>query len=148
MRIALAAATVVILLPSFGCEIGPKSGAGLRLPNGDVVAGELAFSQLGCVECHTIANESDEVDRQGGNTIVALGGSVPHIETHGELVTSIVNPSHGFSRFYPLEDVTAEGDSKMSNFNERMTVKQLIDLTAYLQSKYKLTLNKLYDQSA
>jgi hypothetical protein len=59
-------------------------------------------------------------------------------------VTSIVNPSHEISRRYPREQV-AEGDvSKMENFNERMTVAQLIDLTAFLQSRYEVRPEPLY----
>ncbi len=73
-----------------------------------------------------------------------LGGEVSHIETHGELVTSIINPSHEISRRYPRDQV-ADGDvSKMKAINERMTVAQLIDLTAFLQSKYKLRDESLY----
>ena len=78
------------------------------------------------------------------DVIIVLGGEVPHIESHGELVTSIVNPSHGFPSRYEREDITIEGSSKMINFNETMTVKQLIDLTEYLQSKYSLALNEIY----
>jgi hypothetical protein len=59
-------------------------------------------------------------------------------------VTSIINPSHEISRPYPREQ-GAEGDvSKMENFNDRMSVTQLIDLTAFLQSKYKLRREPLY----
>ena len=134
----------VVLVLSLGCEVGPDSGAGLRLPNGDVAAGEKAFRDLGCRECHSIAGGASPVTEPKGNVIVALGGLVPHIETHGELVTSIVNPSHGFPPRYERGDVTDEGESIMTNYNERMTVKQLIDLTEYLQSKYELELGGLY----
>jgi len=75
---------------------------------------------------------------------VVLGGKVAHIETHGELVTSIINPSHGFSPRYPRAKVAEAGQSKMPKFNETMTVEQLIDLTAYLQSKYELERGSLF----
>ena len=77
--------------------------------------------------------------------IVVLGGKSGHIATHGELVTSIVNPSHGFPRSYNQEDILLEGKSRMSDFNDRMTVKELIDLTEYLQSKYILSPYEVYD---
>lgn len=76
--------------------------------------------------------------------VVVLGGKVAHIATHGELVTSIINPSHGFSRRYPAEAVMEGDRSKMTNFNEKMTVAELINLTAFLQSRYELELNELY----
>ena len=127
-----------------GCEFGARSGVGLRLPNGDVVEGERAFHELGCDRCHAIAGESGPSDARKGDVVIVLGGKVAHIETHGELITSIVNPSHGFPRRYLREDITQEGESKMKNFNGEMTVKQLIDLTEFLQSKYSLEVNKIY----
>jgi hypothetical protein len=132
-----------VALLSSGCEVGPKSGIGLRLPEGDLVRGEKAFNDLGCDGCHAIVQENKS--RQAApEVVVVLGGKVAHIETHGELVTSIVNPSHGFPRRYPRLDVAEAGESKMPNFNEKMTVEQLIDLTAYLQSKYELERGSLY----
>jgi hypothetical protein len=42
-------------------------------------------------------------------------------------------------------DTVADGDvSKMENFNEKMTVAQLIDLTAFLQSTYELYPEPMY----
>jgi len=129
-----------LVMVCLGCEVGAKSGAGLRLPNGDIEKGRQAFEELGCVECHRVGVRSPS---QGGDLIV-LGGKVAHIETHGELVTSITNPSHGISRRYPVEDVMEGNRSKMPDFNTRMTVEELIDVTAYLQSKYELELNDMY----
>jgi hypothetical protein len=129
---------------SIACEIGPQSGAGLRLPNGDLAKGKQAFSDLGCEGCHSIAGEERRARTDDGHVVVVLGGNVPHIESHGELITSIVNPSHGFSRRYPREEVMEEDRSRMQSINEQMTVQQLIDLTAYLQSKYHIELTQVY----
>jgi hypothetical protein len=127
-----------VLIVSFGCEIGPRSGRGLHLPDGDVGGGELAFQTLGCTTCHDVVGGPAAPKGDRSEVIVTLGGRVSRVETHGELVTAIINPSHEISRRYPREHV-AEGDvSKMENFNERMTVAQLIDLSAFLQSKYKV----------
>ena len=126
-----------------GCEMGPRSGRGLRLPEGDIARGEQAFQQLGCGTCHDVAGTpSPEGERS--EVIVTLGGVVTHVETYGELVTSIINPSHEISRRYPKADVAEDDVSKMSNFNEQMTVAQLIDLTAFLQSKYELRVEPQY----
>ncbi len=129
-----------LLGATLACEIGPQSGRGLRLPEGDLDRGEVAFRELGCGTCHEIATPGAK--RRDG--IVRLGGEVTRIETYGELVTSIIHPSHEISRRYPRDEV-ANGDvSKMTNFNDRMTVSQLIDLTAFLQSKYELRDESLY----
>ena len=134
-----------VVVSALGCEIGPRSGQGLRLPNGDVGEGQAAFERLGCSGCHSIAGEDAEASEAPGELVVVLGGEAGHVETHGELLTSIVNPSHGFSRDYPREDVTEKGHSKMTNFNGTMTVKELIDLTEYLQSKYSFSPHEVYD---
>ena len=127
-----------LIVTFIGCDIGPRSGRGLRLPDGDVERGALAFRELGCPTCHDAVGERRAPKGDRPNGIVTLGGVVTRVETYGELVTSIINPSHEISRRYRREQV-AEGDvSKMDNFNERMTVAQLIDLTAFLQSKYEV----------
>jgi hypothetical protein len=114
------------------------------LPEGDLDRGEAAFQDLGCVACHDVAGGAASATREGSAVIVTLGGEVTRVETYGELVTSIINPSHDISARYPRE-LVAEGDlSKMKNFNERMTVAQLIDLTAFLQSNYEVRLEPLY----
>jgi hypothetical protein len=131
-----------------GCEVGPRSGLGLRLPEGDLARGEQAFADLGCVDCHAIYAGGGEtlprVRRENGAIVVMLGGKVDHITTHGELFTAIVNPSHGYPRRYAKEDVFEGERSRMPRLNETMTVAQLIDLTEFLQSKYELDPQLLY----
>ena len=69
---------------------------------------------------------------------VQLGGEVTRVKTYGDLVTSIVNPSHKLSRGPDPRHVTPEGESKMPRYNEVMTVQQLIDITAYLAGTYSV----------
>jgi hypothetical protein len=126
------------------CEVGPQSGRGLRLPEGDLEAGKLAFQELACTTCHDVVGVPLEAPGERPDSIVTLGGEVTRVETYGQLVTSIVNPSHRISGRYPREKV-AHGDvSMMANFNDLMTVAQLIDLTAFLQSRYELRREPLY----
>ena len=63
---------------------------------------------------------------------IAIGGMRTRIATYGELVTSVINPSHRVARRYRDET----GDSPMRNYNEAMTVAELIDLVAFLQTQY------------
>lgn len=134
MRVMMGILVVCSIL-ALGCEVGPRSGRGLRLPDGDIERGEVAFLGLGCVKCHVVADTpgppSDEIQ-------LPLGGEATRVETYGELVTSIVNPTHEISRRYRKQDSTEDGETRMENFNDRMTVAQLIDLTAFLQSKYEV----------
>jgi hypothetical protein len=53
-------------------------------------------------------------------------------------VTAIINPSHRLAQGYAESLVAQEGKSKMTVYNDVMTVSQLIDLVTFLQGKYKL----------
>jgi len=134
----------LVTLTLCGCEVGPRSGRGLRLPEGDIERGALAFSDLGCTKCHDIAGESEPVVPDRPEVIVVLGGEVTRVASYGQLVTSIINPSHKISGRQPREQVSEGGESKMENFNDQMTVSQLIDLTQFLQSRYELRREPLY----
>jgi hypothetical protein len=140
-RFILALFAITVLL---GCEVGPRSGRGLRLPAGDVARGAMAFSDLGCTRCHDVAGDPAPRVEDRARVIMVLGGEVTRVASYGELVTSIVNPSHRISRGIPREDAAEDGVSKMENFNDRMTVAQLIDLTQFLQSRYERRREPLY----
>jgi len=144
MRKAALLLVYSLVLVLLACEVGPRSGRGLRLPAGDLARGEAVFLELGCARCHDVAGA--DLAPQGDRTgmAVVLGGEVSRIETHGQLVTSIINPSHTISGRYPRDQVAQGDESKMENFNERMTVAQLIDLTAFLQSTYERRLEPMY----
>jgi hypothetical protein len=118
----------------------PQSAVGFRLPDGDPERGLAAFVELQCHGCHTI----DGVDLEftgTGAVRVELGGQVGRVRTYGELVTSIINPSHRLAPGYDPDYVTTGGESIMTlaNINAVMTVQQLIDVVAFLQDQYDVT---------
>lgn len=129
------------LVACLGCEVGPRSGRGLRLPDGDLERGATAFRELGCETCHDVVGMAVPEGIARAETIVKLGGEVTRVETYGELVTSIIHPSHDVQRRYRVEDGK---ESPMPAVNERMTVAQLVDLTAFLQSTYERRREPLY----
>ncbi len=123
-----------------GCG-GQKSGRGFTLPDGQSDRGKTAFVELKCYSCHQVQGVELPAAEEGQQKMITLGGSVPRIQTYGELVTSIINPSHKLAAGYAKEEVTEEADptkSRMVNNNDVMTVSQLIDLVSFLQSHYKL----------
>jgi cbb3-type cytochrome oxidase cytochrome c subunit len=120
-----------------GCE-GKKSGAGMVLPEGDIDLGRESFVRLDCVKCHSVVGEPFVAQTSGEDVHVQLGGEVVHIQTYGQLVTAIVNPKHVVSSRYRGKLVDADGKSLMPALNETMTVEELINLVAFLQSRYKL----------
>jgi len=138
MRFTTKWGVVLLMFLTAACT-GRKSGAGLRLPDGDVQRGKAAFLGLKCNTCHTVAGT--EIPPPSKDyayvRVVALGGEVRRVKTYGALVTSIINPSHSLAPGYPKELITKGNESAMANFNDTMTVRQLIDLVAFLQSRYE-----------
>eukprot|EP00036_Acanthoecidae_sp_10tr_P001320 CAMPEP_0182931124 /NCGR_PEP_ID=MMETSP0105_2-20130417/27482_1 /TAXON_ID=81532 ORGANISM="Acanthoeca-like sp., Strain 10tr" /NCGR_SAMPLE_ID=MMETSP0105_2 /ASSEMBLY_ACC=CAM_ASM_000205 /LENGTH=73 /DNA_ID=CAMNT_0025069511 /DNA_START=1 /DNA_END=219 /DNA_ORIENTATION=- len=61
---------------------------------------------------------------------IPLGGSSGRITTYGELVTSVINPSHKLTRRQPVSMTSVDGESRMRNMNNVLTVQELIDLVA------------------
>jgi hypothetical protein len=112
---------------------------GFALPEGSVEKGKATYKRLDCNECHRIT----EIEWIGGRDSlqIPLGGEVSSQKSYGDLVTSVINPSHKIARRYKQKGMTAtteEGLSKMKNYNKVMTVQELIDLIAFLQSEYKV----------
>ena len=134
MRIAIGLVLATTLLA--GC--GPKSPLGFSLPDGNPTHGQTAFVELRCNACHEI--EGMDVYTGHGLAHVTLGGKTTRIKTEGELVTSIINPSHKLAPRYPEDQVAVNGQSIMgaAYLNDIMTVQQLVDLVAFLQSTYQI----------
>jgi hypothetical protein len=118
---------------------GPESAFGFRLPDGDADRGLEAFTALQCHACHSV--EGLDLQFLGtGAADVKLGGTVLRVKTYGELVTSIINPSHKLAPGYRPQEVSTEGESLMTlaHVNDVMTVQQLIDVVAFLQAHYEV----------
>ncbi|MDD5138971.1 MAG: c-type cytochrome [Verrucomicrobiales bacterium] len=125
---------LLVLAVLSGCGNNPKSPRGFRLPDGDADKGRQAFLALKCNTCHKV--EGVELPPPSAFNLT-LGGEITYVKTYGELVTSIINPSHVLSENYKKELLDAK-ESPMPKFNHVMTVEQMIDLVAFLQPHYKL----------
>ncbi len=121
------------------CQPKPESPKGFRLPDGDIEKGKTAFVQLQCHRCHEISGINFPMPPKGPRIEVPLGGKVYRVKTYGELVTSIINPTHVVSPDYQDALRDDKGKSIMPDHNDEMTVQQMIDLVSFLQSQYKLT---------
>jgi len=133
----LSAALCILLLTACGSD--PRSPWGFRLPDGDASKGQALFVELQCNACHTIAGLELAAPAYTGPVAVVLGGPVARVKTYGDLVSSVINPSHKLTRNYSAEDISQDGESLMRIYNETMTVQQLIDLVAFLQIQYKVS---------
>lgn len=122
------------------CDMGPTSSVGFALPDGVETKGQEIFVRMGCQSCHSVDGMDDlRADIEPEMTI-EIGGKTTHIATYGELVTSIINPSHKLAKGFPIDEISTSGTSKMRNYNDVMTVSELIDLVAFLQAQYELQL--------
>ncbi len=123
------------------CGTDPAPVRGFVLPEGDVQRGQEVFATVGCRDCHTIADVDMPPFDAGRVLNIELGGEVYRVKTYGELLTSIVNPNHIVSAQYrAMLDAEERKDpqSPMPEFNDVINVTQLIDLTAFLHTRYEL----------
>ena len=121
------------------CDFGPNSGRGFSLPQGSFEAGRATFVELDCNACHSVGDIEHIAGNESPDINVKLGGPVTAVKTYGDLVTSIINPSHKISRRNNKQGfATEDNESKMVAYNEVMTVQQLVDLVSYLESNYKV----------
>jgi len=122
------------------CERDYMSERGFSLPEGDPLAGKQAFLYMQCNECHTIKGLELPRVSLADPPFVELGGDVTRVKTYGDLVTSIINPSHELAKGYPLDVITVDGESKMYVYNDYMTVQELIDIVMFLQPHYEVVI--------
>lgn len=105
------------------------------LPAGDAVDGKKLFVELECYKCHEITGESfpvvDEGDKGIGPELSQMAGSHPP-EFFAE---SIVNPNAVIDpQDKEMGFLGADGTSRMPTYSDALTVKQVTDLAAYLNS--------------
>jgi len=128
---------VLLLAGLMSCT---RQSKGFVLPEGDIAKGEVVFTELNCNRCHSVADIKWTGSDDYGDPYIKLGGTVSQIKTYGELVTSVINPSHEISRnSMNRESVRlTDGSSKMEmyRYNEIMTVQELVDVVTFLQSQY------------
>lgn len=135
-KIAIMLTVLLILMLLSGCN---PEARGFALPPGDVAAGKATFVTLDCNYCHSISGQVEKRSDGHPDIEVVLGGPTTRVKTYGDLVTSIINPSHKISGPKPNPNTTDEfGESHMRIYNDIMSVQQMIDLTSYLQDSYQL----------
>lgn len=130
MTVALTTALIA------GCDSGPKSSRGFRLPDGDASKGQEAFVALQCHACHTVSGVELPAPESRSEINVVVGGEVAKIKTYGELVTAVINPSHDLAAGFDPAKYGAGKTSPMPDYTRTMTARQLIDIVAFLQPHY------------
>lgn len=134
---ALAMCVTIALIGLSGCW-SADSPRGFTLPEGDVEKGRQTFAELGCSSCHIVAGADLPPADGVADFTVVLGGETTRVRTYGELVTSIIHPSHRIAEGYEREVVTRAGRSRMTIYNDVMTVTELTDLVTFLLTHYRV----------
>jgi len=106
--------------------------ATVNFPQGNAEAGRLVFRTFKCFACHQIAGP------EGQGIKIRTSVSAPLLDSRlgkkepGEVITSIIAPSHKVT-----DAIAKESGGKLSpmgDFTHAMTVRQLVDLVAFLRS--------------
>jgi hypothetical protein len=126
---------MVVLAAS--CTTSRQSSAGFRLPSsGDPERGRVAFLELKCYQCHEVPGLTLPSREATSARPVRLGGETDRVMTDGYLVTAIINPSWAIARYPEVRSTDSRGASRMPVHAENITVRQLTDIVAFLQSRY------------
>ena len=135
-----------LLLVAMGAFVNPgcnQHSTGFALPPGDLEDGKITFVGLSCNTCHSVADIAF-AGVEGKDLHFELGGEVTRIKSYGELVTSIINPSHKIARDFKRTLEEKKVDSPMANYNYIMTVQELVDVVTFLQKQYNLVTPESY----
>ncbi len=125
-----------LLAAGAACKPARHSPASFRLPEGgSVERGRQAFAELGCASCHTVAGTDLPRPNVQPPVPVTLGGEVDAKLSDAYLATAMINPSYHFAP-YPKDQIAQGGVSRMPAYADRLTVRQMTDLVAFLQSRY------------
>jgi hypothetical protein len=128
------------LAATAGCSYTPIFG--FPVNEGDVDAGRQAFIDHHCHQCHSVAGVRLPELAGAEPPILELGGPTSTVRSYAELMTSVINPNHAISERY-RDQLLLRGelplDSPMPTPHiDTMTVRQLIDLVAFLDAQYVL----------
>jgi mono/diheme cytochrome c family protein len=130
----LAAAVLLLVLAMAGCA--SRQSSGFHLPDGDPAAGQQAFVTLQCHTCHRVSGV--DLPEPSATPAVRLGGDVIALPTYGELTSDIIAPSADFATGYPADRIMVAGHSRMPDYTQKMSVRQMADLVAFLHARYSL----------
>ena len=146
-RVSVAMVALSGALLVAGCA--SYSNFGFPVESGDIGTGQQVFVDFGCHRCHTVAGINLPDIEGAASPRLELGGETSQIKAYSELVTSVINPDHRISDSYrELLPESTRGplttQMPMAHI-ETMTVRQLIDLVAFLDSRYTLIEDYQYD---
>jgi mono/diheme cytochrome c family protein len=134
--LVLGAAAFVTACAASSSGTSSRSGEGFTLPEGDPEAGKQVFVQSQCSFCHAVEDVEGLPEPVAQPPVPFTLGQETDRMTDGELVRSIIDPSHFVSEAYPKASTQVGGESRMPAYRNTLTIQQLIDLVAFLRRAY------------
>ena len=137
------ACLALLLAPAFltaACSL--SSGFGFPVAEGDIEAGRQAFIDHRCQQCHGVSGVTLPNLAGASGILLVLGGETATVKSYAGLMTSIINPDHDISDAYREQlrldaEIPLESPMPMRHI-DNMTVRQLINIVAFLDSRYVL----------
>lgn len=127
------------------CSRGRYAPADFHLPpDGNADRGKEAFVALECNTCHRVSGVALPAPTVQPPVPVELGGEVIHRLSDAYLATSMMHPSFELAP-YPKAQITSGGRSRMPAYTDRMTVRQMTDIVAFLQEHYSVARDRQAD---
>jgi Cu/Ag efflux protein CusF len=111
---------------SSAVETHHPRGWRFTMPKGDPAKGKAVFEKFECYYCHEVRGERFPAPLESAPELSQMGPLHP-VEFFAE---SIMNPNAVVPKTYR----SASGESPMTDFTEKMTVRELIDVSAYVAS--------------
>ena len=106
-----------------------------NLPKGDPAQGREVFVQLECYKCHEVKGEMFPAVAEGERGVGPELSQMASLHPVEYFAESIINPN---TVIYPGDKekgyLGADGKSKMPDYNDVLTIKQVVDLATYLAS--------------
>lgn len=96
------------------------------MPKGDAAKGRAVFEKFECYECHEVRGEKFPYPIESAPELSQMGPLHP-VEYFAE---SVIDPDAVIPRRFR----NSQGKSPMTDFTDKMTVRELIDVSAYIAS--------------
>jgi len=120
---------------SQGDQQGPPKDWKFTLAQGDAAEGRNVFVELQCYKCHEVKGESFPDLAPGDKGIGPELSQMAGLNPAEFFAESIINPNAVIDADAKEQGhVGADGKSKMPDYSDTVTVRQLTDLSAYLKS--------------
>lgn len=137
MFVSLGALLLLMALTACTRESAPVKG--FVMPQGDLAQGEQVFVKYNCHACHTIPGVDLPKFDPPPPLVLVLGGEVYRVKNSGELLTSVINPTHVISEEYisTLEEAQQAGTTTpMPYYGDTMTISEMVNLVSFLEAQY------------